>query len=182
MTYHLYIQLCGNRVEHFRWNMVDSGVDIAFPYDYTELMRICEEGGMPLITTLLPMGFRAVMTEVIETRGGRSEIPVPYRIVPRSSIYKTGIRMANSEGIIDEGYRGEIHVPVDLQMRFVCKSTGEGLKMMEDPFPLRVGGRFFQIVTRDLTPIGKVTFVNDLPFSTTERGEGGFGSTGNTVA
>ena len=40
-------------------------------------------------------------------------LPTSYMLVPRSSISKTPLRMANSIGIIDAGYRGEIMAAVD---------------------------------------------------------------------
>lgn len=112
---------------------------------------------------LSDLGVRAVMT--------RDDILTPdatvhYRLVPRSSIYKTGYMMANSEGIIDRTYRGVLKAPVV----FVGQSA-----LAEHPglFP---GNRYFQIVAPDLGWIRAVRIVDSLP--STERGVGGFGSTG----
>lgn len=153
--------------QYFRHNPEDAGVDIPFPRAYREMIT----GG----TYLVPMGFRALMME--------DTTPVAYRIVPRSSIYKTALRMANSEGIIDSGYRGEIHVPVDIVARtnygwqaesntWVEKVRDNGLTELVE------GERLFQIVSRDLSPIDEVCFVKELPKTDTNRGSGGFGSTG----
>lgn len=82
-----------------------------------------------------------------------------YYLYPRSSISKTQLRLANSVGIIDQGYRGEIMAAVDvLQDTTVEKYT-----------------RLFQLCHPTLQPM-KVTIVDEL--DVTERGEGGFGSTG----
>ena len=156
-----------NTSQYFRHNSEDAGVDIPFPRAYREMIT----GG----TYLIPMGFRALMVE--------DQTPVAYRIVPRSSIYKTALRMANSEGIIDSSYRGEIYVPVDIVSRinygwqtdtnmWVEKARDNGLTDVLE------GERLFQIVSRDLSPINDVCFVDELPFPNTERGSGGFGSTG----
>jgi dUTP pyrophosphatase len=83
--------------------------------------------------------------------------------MPRSSIYKTGYMMANSEGIIDRTYRGVLKAPVVL----VSKTENPGMW---------AGNRYFQIVAPDLGWIYAVRIVDALP--STERGDGGFGSTG----
>lgn len=106
------------------------------------------------------LGVRAVMT--------RGEILTPdatvhYRLVPRSSIYKSGYMMANSEGIIDRTYRGILKAPVV----FMGNTEHPGIW---------AGNRYFQIVAPDLGWIYSVRVVDSLP--STERGEGGFGSTG----
>lgn len=112
---------------------------------------------------LSDLGVRAVMT-----RGDilSPEATVHYRLVPRSSIYKTGYMMANSEGIIDRTYRGVLKAP----LVFVAKANPP------DNVGLWPGNRYFQIVAPDLGWIHSVRIVENLP--STERGEGGFGSTG----
>ena len=42
-----------------------------------------------------------------------NQIPIPFKLHPRSSIYKKAIRQANCTGIIDTGYRGELGAAVD---------------------------------------------------------------------
>ena len=84
-----------------------------------------------------------------------------YYLLPRSSISKTPLRMANSFGLIDGGYRGEIMA--------VC----DNIKNFE--YKLEAGTRLFQIVSFDSSPIS-YELVDEL--SNSSRGEGGFGSTG----
>ena len=84
-----------------------------------------------------------------------------YYLFPRSSITKTPLRMANSIGLIDGGYRGEIMA--------VC----DNIKDFE--YKLVAGTRLFQIVSSDSSPIS-YDLVDEL--SNSSRGEGGFGSTG----
>ena len=84
-----------------------------------------------------------------------------YFLFPRSSISKTPLRMANSIGLIDGGYRGEIMA--------VC----DNIKDYE--FSISKGDRLFQLVSADLSSI-EFKIVENLSDST--RGKGGFGSTG----
>ena len=91
---------------------------------------------------------------------------IPYYLYPRSSISKTPLLCANSVGIIDRDYRGNImgkvrYLPFDLEAK--------------DPYLVDKGTRLFQICSPDLHPI-KVKLVDQL--TETSRGEGGFGSTG----
>jgi len=80
-------------------------------------------------------------------------------IFPRSSIRKYDLILSNAVGVIDSGYRGE------LQATF--KKTG--LHKYE------VGDRGAQLM---IIPYPEVEFVEVDELSDTERGEGGFGSTG----
>ena len=84
-----------------------------------------------------------------------------YLLVPRSSIVKTPLRMSNSIGIIDKLYRGNIMAFVD--------------NISDSDYTIEKGTRLFQIIKGDLQPL-TITIVDKLSY--TERGEGGFGSTG----
>ena len=84
-----------------------------------------------------------------------------YFLFPWSSISKTPLRMSNSIGLIDGGYRGEIMA--------VC----DNIKDFE--YQIEKGQRLFQLVAADCSPIS-YKIVDDL--SETSRGDGGFGSTG----
>lgn len=88
--------------------------------------------------------------------------PCAYYLYPRSSISKTGLRLANSVGIIDSGYRGELTAFVD--------------NVYESVWPIECEVRLFQICTPDLSPFSRVELVDEL--DGTARGAGGFGSTG----
>jgi dUTP pyrophosphatase len=83
-------------------------------------------------------------------------------VFPRSSIRKTDLSLTNCVGVIDSGYRGE------LQATF-RKHKGVASKTYE------VGDRIAQIMIIPHPPI-EFDAVDEL--SDTERGEGGFGSTG----
>ena len=84
-----------------------------------------------------------------------------YYLLPRSSISKTPLRMANSIGLIDGGYRGEIMA--------VCDN------IKTENYTVEKGQRLFQLVSADSSPI-KYELVEELEITT--RGIGGFGSTG----
>ena len=84
-----------------------------------------------------------------------------YSLEPRSSISKTPLRMSNSRGIIDHGYRGNIMAKVD--------------NLSSEPFEIKKGERLFQLLMPSLEPF-TVSFVDQL--DETARGTGGFGSTG----
>jgi dUTPase len=105
---------------------------------------------------LLELGVKAMMT-----RKDTGET-VHYWLAPRSSIYKSGYIMANSMGVIDRSYRGVLKAPV-----VAVTDSAKGFV---------AGERHFQIVAPDMGWIEEVRIVSALP--DTERGEGGFGSTG----
>ena len=84
-----------------------------------------------------------------------------YYLIPRSSISKTPLRMSNSIGLIDGGYRGEI---------MACCDNIKG-----DIFSIKKGERLFQIVSANCSEI-EYELRQKLNDST--RGSGGFGSTG----
>ncbi len=86
---------------------------------------------------------------------------LPYLLMPRSSISKTPLRLSNSIGLIDGGYRGEIIAAVD--------------NIKDIPYKVSPGQRLFQLVAMDGSPI-HFKIVEEL--SETSRDSGGFGSTG----
>ena len=93
------------------------------------------------------------------------EIPVGFMglILPRSSVYKYELSLANSVGVIDSGYRGEIIV------KFRNTDwTGENNSTYD------VGDRIAQLI---IIPYPQVEFTQVDELSETERGTGGFGST-----
>jgi len=97
-----------------------------------------------------------------------------YYLYPRSSISKTRLRLANATGIIDAGYRGHIMAMFDV----VNIPEDEKYKNEADYFGEKYD-RYVQICAPSLVPI-LVTIVNtkeELGVET-ERGAGGFGSTG----
>ena len=101
-----------------------------------------------------------------------------YYLYPRSSIYKTDLRAANSVGIIDAGYRGNIMSVFDVINRHRDRERDRE----RHDSAVRVvtqNERYAQICAPSLIPIvvEVVDSVDDLS-KPTARGMGGFGSTG----
>jgi dUTP pyrophosphatase len=84
-------------------------------------------------------------------------------VLPRSGLAsKHGLTLANAPGLIDAGYRGEVTCAVVNLDR-------------DDPVKILKGDRIAQLLIVALPEVAP-TWADDLPSS--ERGEGGFGSTG----
>ena len=83
-------------------------------------------------------------------------------VFPRSSVaLKAGVTLANSVGVIDSDYRGEIKVPL--------------INLSDTAYTVRNGDRIAQaVILPVILPVFTVTDV----LGDTDRGEGGFGSTG----
>ena len=88
-------------------------------------------------------------------------------ILPRSSISKTGWVLANSVGTIDPDYRGNLYI--------VLTRVVKSMPKIELPFCK------CQLVLRKIEKASLVE-VNDEEIIMTERGSGGFGSTGNRTS
>ena len=91
------------------------------------------------------------------------EIPDGYvgLLFPRSSICKKDLEMTNSVGVIDSNYRG----PIKSVFNPTC----------EDPEIYELGERFAQLI---IIPYPKIEFEEVEELSETDRGTGGYGSTG----
>jgi dUTP pyrophosphatase len=100
------------------------------------------------------------------------ETAVGYYLYPRSSTgTKTPLRLSNSVGIIDSGYRGNIIAVFD---NWLNRDPREDSICVVERY-----NRLVQICPPDLTDPMRVTMVEDVEaLGLTERGEGGFGSTG----
>jgi len=114
---------------------------------------------------LIPFSISARLLKVEPLPNGTSNDYVKtdshFLLMPRSSIYKSGLLMANSTGVIDKSYRGELKAPV-------WSMTGNS--------QVKTGERLFQILAPGMGWIRHVRLVDSLP--DTARGAGGFGSTG----
>lgn len=83
-------------------------------------------------------------------------------IYPRSGFATNkGARLANGTGIIDSDYRGEIIIPL--------------VNGGDNSISIHKGDRIAQIA---ILPVERVAFLEAADLDTTQRGEGGFGSTG----
>lgn len=134
-------------------------------------------------------GFDLVATSRIFDREGNAtygtgiavEIPEGYvgLVFPRSSIFRKDLALSNSVGVIDSGYRGEIMAK--FKPTLVHKFWGTNLSNLESRTPLKPrlydeGERIAQLI---IMPIPQVEFVEAEELTPSERGEGGYGSTGN---
>ena len=119
------------------------------------------DAGMDLTVTEV---YKNSDTEVTYGFGIALEIPLGYvgLVFPRSSIRKTDLLLTNAVGVIDSGYRGEIQATFK-------KTQGESSVIYEP------NERGAQII---ILPYPKVSLKEVEELSETERGEGGFGSTG----
>lgn len=96
--------------------------------------------------------------------GLRVQIPDGYemQIRPRSSLaLKHGLGLPNAPGTIDSDYRGPLGVIM--------------MNMGSQPYTIRHGERIAQAV---IAPVTRAAYVMAETLDATERGEGGFGSTG----
>jgi len=134
----------------------DSGFDLYLP----ESLSI-----NPNTTCKIPLGIKCSMNQI----NSRS---ISFYMYPRSSISKTKLRLANSVGIIDSGYRGELMAVVDNISSNYPDDPENGVENLSKH------SRLFQICSPNLEPIN-VSLVDDVSeLGDTIRGEGGFGSTG----
>jgi dUTP pyrophosphatase len=139
----IYMALVDNHNREVEHNLyANAGFDLVFP----ETLCLIEG------THKIDLAVRCAMYE--EGKG-----PSAFYLYPRSSIYKTPLRLSNSVGIIDSGYRGNLGAVFDVSAPYECLE----------------GQRFVQICTPSLEPF-KVLLVDDL--DETSRGSEGFGSTG----
>lgn len=120
------------------------------------------DAGMDLCSVeelVIPSGGRAMVHT-----GLSMMLPLGYeaQVRPRSGLaLKRGVTVLNSPGTIDEGYRGEICV--------ILANFGE------EPFAIGKGDRIAQMV---IAPCTRAEIVQVDALDDTERGVGGFGSTG----
>lgn len=110
-------------------------------------------------SVVLPPGGRALVPTGISI-----ELPLGYeaQVRPRSGLAaKFGVSCLNSPGTIDADYRGEIGVIL--------------INLGQEPFVVADGDRIAQLV---VSPVAVAVFERSEGLSGTERGSGGFGSTG----
>lgn len=103
--------------------------------------------------------------QVTYSTGISLEIPSGYvgLVFPRSSIRRTVLELSNSVGVIDSGYRGEIMATFNINKGSNQSTIYEN------------GERICQLM---ILPYPKIKFTEVTELSETDRGEGGFGSTG----
>ena len=125
-----------------------------------------DAAGMDLLAAV------AADTPLVLNRGGRALVPtglvfelpsgMEAQVRPRSGLaVKFGVTVLNSPGTIDADYRGEVSV--------ILINHGD------QPFSIQRGDRIAQLV---LMPVMQAKLVESALLTETQRGAGGFGSTG----
>jgi dUTP pyrophosphatase len=136
---------------HSYYNDGDSGLDIFFPENITVPAKS---------SMIIDLGIKCNMRKsslLIKDYNPCDDLS--YFVIPRSSISKTPLRMSNSIGLIDAGYRESIKVAVD--------------NISDSDYHIKKGDRLFQIILPNLQRF-TLLLVSALP--STARGSG-FGST-----
>ncbi len=133
------------------------------------------QNNLPAYETLSSAGMdvRAALNEAVTLQplerkliatGLFLEIPHGYEVQvrPRSGLaYKNGVTVLNAPGTIDADYRGEVGVLL--------------INLSNEPFTIASGDRIAQLV---VAKVEQIEWKPTSQLSETERGEGGFGSTG----
>ena len=140
-----------------------------------KIKKLSPDAVIPTYAKSGDAGMDMVATKIISdtldsiTYGTDIAVEIPEGFVglvfPRSSIRKTNLHLSNSVGVIDSGYRGEIQATFK-------KIQGVSNESLEN---YKIGDRICQIM---IIPHPVVEFEEVEELSNTERGEGGFGSTG----
>ena len=139
-----------------------------------KLQKVTEDARMPIKGSEHAAAYDVYAHSITEANGKvtvglgfKTEIPKGYKgiIVPRSNLTKFRWVLNNSFGVIDSDYRGE----------WMAIFTKIDNSYSDDPFPYNVGDRVAQIYFEEVLSIS-FDVVPELEQS--ERGEGGFGSTG----
>lgn len=105
----------------------------------------------PLERKLIPLGFTMELPSGFEAQ-----------IRPRSGMaIKHGITLSNCVGTVDEDYRGEVGVGI--------------INLSSEEYTINTGDRIAQMV---IAPVVRAKIIETDNLAETQRGEGGFGSTG----
>ncbi len=123
-----------------------------------DLTAVCPGGSItiaPMERALIPTGIAIELPDA-----GHAAL-----LFARSSLgVKRGLSLPNGVGVIDSDYRGEIHVAL--------------VNLSGEPVQIYTGERIAQLV---IMPVTQVLPVKVKELGQTQRGEGGFGSTGLTA-
>ena len=128
----------------------NAGFDLLCPESY----HVAPDSKLKLNTEVVCAGFDASL--FFE--------PMCYYMYPRSSISKTPLRLANSVGVIDAGYRGNLIGMFD--------------HIGKEEFVVEKHSRLLQVCAPDLRMTHVEVVDSLLELGETMRGSGGFGSTG----
>lgn len=136
-----------------------SSEGLALPSYATE-----HSAGMDLLAAVTENQTLAPGARMLVPTGLSIALPEGYeaQVRPRSGLaFKHGISLVNSPGTIDADYRGEVGVLL--------------INLGQEPFVIERGMRIAQMV---IAPYSRASFSEVLELPSTDRGQGGFGSTG----
>jgi dUTP pyrophosphatase len=172
----LYIQHSNeHNYKIYNNNYIDAGFDLFTPGDKDEDENVLKYFGVgwPNAGPVNKIDFKVKCSAKMYLDSGKI-YTTGYYLYPRSSLSKTRLRLANSTGIIDSGYRGNILGMFDIVN---VDKTSDNKNREADYFGKKFD-RYVQICAPGLVPIivNVVDSVEELG-NETERGECGFGST-----
>lgn len=154
-----YVKRIGDHNKKVLSNLyVDSGFDVYVPKEQVFDVEID--------TKFIDM---QIKTEMLYCNVERDLVTAsPFLMYPRSSISKTPLMLANHVGVIDAGYRGSIIGA----FRWIANTDCQ-----DETYVVQKDTRLVQLCHPSLCPIF-VVLVEESALTSSERGAGGFGSTG----
>ena len=143
-------------------DIIDAGFDLYAPQQQSQTNQLFFSPA-----NVNKLDFKIICSAQITNYSTNKTYNTGYYMYPRSSISKTRLRLANSVGIIDAGYRGHIMAMLDVIGPTDTDYEGKSYE------------RYIQICAPGLIPmtVEIVDKIEELG-EKTERGQGGFGSTG----
>lgn len=143
-------------------DIIDAGFDLYAPLQQNQTQQIFFSP-----TNVNKLDFKIICSAQITNYATNKTYNTGYYMYPRSSISKTRLRLANSVGIIDAGYRGHIMAMFDV------------IGITDTDYEGKAYERYIQICAPGLIPM-TVEIVENIEAlgEKTQRGQGGFGSTG----
>lgn len=157
---------------------IDAGFDLFAPGNDSDDIIKFYGAGFPNKPPVNKLDFKVCCSAKMYSDTGKV-YNTGYYMYPRSSLSKTQLRLANSTGIIDAGYRGHLIGMFDVANIPFTTSRAYTNENVDTDYIGRKYDRYLQICAPALNPIivEIVDSMNELG-EETERGDGGFGSSG----
>lgn len=155
-------------------------VTIKLKFMELKIKRLSEEAVLPIRANKNDAGIDLTATRITQEINECGQLILVYHtdlaveipeghvglLFPRSSISKKSLMLCNAVGVIDAGYRGEVMGKM--------RSTTDVVPAIYKP-----GERFAQLI---IMPIMDITITETAELSESERSEGGFGSSDETLS
>lgn len=158
--------------ENLKKQFPDSGFDLYVPQD--------EVFGALMKTKMIDFQIKTEMKcEAVYSGGnGFFDRSKAFYLYPRSSLSKTPLMLSNHVGIVDSGYRGNL---MGAFRCLYCDAAASALEEGSEVYMVPKHTRLVQICMASLEPFSVELVEREEDLSSTERGEGGFGSTQGVV-